>query len=84
MHNNVMRSNYFKPVIRRITIMMLLVCICVLCEKIIDANRKVEASRALINRITNDKFKYVCDTLSKTDEYETYHKAYHIGDIVIE
>ena len=74
MHNNVMRSNYVKPVIR-IAIMMLLVCICVLGEKLIDANRKVEASRVLINRITNDKFKYVCDTLSKTDEYEAYHKA---------
>ena len=84
MHNNVMRSNYVKHVIRRITIMMLLVFICVLGEKLIDANRKVEASRVLINRITNDKFKYVCDTLSKTDEYEVYHKAYHIGDIVIE
>ena len=83
MHNNVMRSNYVKPVIR-IVIMMLLVCICVLGEKLIDANRKVEASRVLINRITNDNFKYVCDTLSKTDEYEAYHKAYHIGDIVIE
>ena len=83
MHNNVMRSNYVKYVIR-IAIMMLLVCICVLGEKLIDANRKVEASRVLINRITNDKFKYVCDTLSKTDEYEVYHKAYHIGDIVIE
>lgn len=83
MHNNVMRSNYVKHVIR-IAIMMLLVCICVLGEKLIDANRKVEASRALINRITNDKFKYVCDTLSKTDEYEAYYKAYHIGDIVIE
>ena len=79
-----MRSNYVKHVIRRITIMALLVCICVLGEKLIDANKKVEASRALINRITNDKFKYVCDTLSKTDEYEAYHKAYHIGDIVIE
>ena len=56
----------------------------VLGEKLIDANRKVEASRVLINRITNDKFKYVCDTLSKTDEYEAYNKAYHIGDIVIE
>lgn len=83
MHNNVMRSNYVKLVIR-IAIMMLLACICVLGEKLIDANRKVEASRALINRITNDKFKYVCDTLSKTDEYEAYHKAYHIDDIVIE
>lgn len=83
MHNNVMRSNYVKPVIR-IAIMMLLVCICVLGENLIDANRKAEASRVLINRITNDKFKYVCDTLSKTDEYETYYKAYHIGDIVIE
>lgn len=83
MHNNVMRSNYVKLVIR-IAIMMLLACICVLGEKIIDANRKVEASRVLINRITNDKFKYVCDTLSKTDEYEAYHKAYHIDDIVIE
>lgn len=83
MHNNVMRSNYVKLVIR-ITIMMLLACICVLGEKLIDANRKVEASRVLINRITNDKFKYVCDTLSKTDEYEAYHKAYHIDDIVIE
>lgn len=83
MHNNVMRSNYVKHVIR-IAIMMLLVCICVLGEKLIDANRKVEASRVLINRITNDKFKYVCDTLSKTDEYEAYNKAYHIGDIVIE
>lgn len=83
MHNNVMRSNYVKPVIR-IAIMALLACICVLGEKLIDANRKVEASRALINRITNDKFKYVCDTLSKTDEYEAYHKAYHIDDIVIE
>lgn len=78
-----MRSNYVKHVIR-IVIMMLLVCICVLGENLIDANRKVEASRVLINRITNDKFKYVCDTLSKTDEYEAYHKAYHIGDIVIE
>ena len=78
-----MRSNYVKYVIR-IAIMMLLVCICVLGEKLIDANRKVEASRVLINRITNDKFKYVCDTLSKTDEYEDYHKTYHIGDIVIE
>lgn len=83
MHNNVMRSNYVKLVIR-IAIMMLLACICVLGEKLIDANRKVEASRALINRITNDKFKYVCDTLSKTDEYEAYYKAYHIDDIVIE
>ena len=83
MHNNIMRSNYVKYVIR-IAIMMLLACICVLGEKLIDANRKVEASRVLINRITNDKFKYVCDTLSKTDEYEDYHKAYHIGDIVIE
>lgn len=83
MHNIVMRSNYVKHVIR-IAIMMLLVCICVLGEKLIDANRKVEASRVLINRITNDKFKYVCDTLSKTDEYEAYNKAYHIGDIVIE
>lgn len=83
MHNNVMRSNYVKLVIR-IAIMMLLACICVLGEKLIDANRKVEASRVLINRITNDKFKYVCDTLSKTDEYEAYHKAYHIDDIVIE
>lgn len=83
MHNNVMRSNYVKHVIR-IAIMMLLVCICVLGEKLIDANRKVEASRVLINRITNDKFKYVCDTLSKTEEYEVYYKAYHIGDIVIE
>ena len=83
MYNNIMRSNYVKHVIR-IVIMMLLVCICVLGEKLIDANRKVEASRVLINRITNDKFKYVCDTLSKTDEYETYHKAYHIDDIVIE
>lgn len=83
MHNNVMRSNYVKLVIR-IAIMMLLACICVLGEKIIDANRKVEASRVLINRITNDKFKYVCDTLSKTEEYEAYHKAYHIDDIVIE
>ena len=79
-----MRSNYVKHVIRRITIMALLACICVLGEKLIDANRKAEASRVLINRITNDKFKYVCDTLSKTDEYEAYHKAYHIGDIVIE
>lgn len=78
-----MRSNYIKHVIR-IAIMMLLVCICVLGEKLIDANRKVEASRVLINRITNDKFKYVCDTLSKTEEYEVYYKAYHIGDIVIE
>lgn len=78
-----MRSNYVKYVIR-IAIMMLLVCICVLGEKLIDANRKVEASRVLINRITNDKFKYVCDTLSKTDEYEAYYKAYHIDDIVIE
>lgn len=78
-----MRSNYVKHVIR-IAIMMLLVCICVLGEKLIDANRKVEASRVLINRITNDKFKYVCDTLSKTEEYEVYYKAYHIGDIVIE
>lgn len=78
-----MRSNYVKLVIR-IAIMMLLACICVLGEKIIDANRKVEASRVLINRITNDKFKYVCDTLSKTEEYEAYHKAYHIDDIVIE
>lgn len=78
-----MRSNYVKLVIR-IAIMMLLACICVLGEKLIDANRKVEASRVLINRITNDKFKYVCDTLSKTDEYEAYHKAYHIDDIVIE
>lgn len=83
MHNIVMRSNYVKHVIR-IAIMMLLVCICVLGEKLIDANRKVEASRILINRITNDKFKYVCDTLSKTDEYEAYYKSYHIGDIVIE
>lgn len=83
MHNNIMRSNYVKLVIR-IAIMMLLACICVFDEKLIDANRKVEASRALINRITNDKFKYVCDTLSKTDEYEAYHKAYHIDDIVIE
>ena len=83
MHNIVMRSNYVKHVIR-IAIMMLLVCICVLGEKLIDANRKVEASRVLINRITNDKFKYVCDTLSKTDEYEAYNKAYHIDDIVIE
>ena len=83
MHNNVMRSNYVKLIIR-IAIMMLLVCICVLGEKLIDANRKVEASRVLINRITNDKFKYVCDTLSKTDEYEAYYKSYHIGDIVIE
>ena len=83
MHNNVMRINYVKLVIR-IAIMMLLACICVLGEKLIDANRKVESSRALINRITNDKFKYVCDTLSKTDEYEAYYKAYHIGDIVIE
>lgn len=78
-----MRSNYVKHVIR-IAIMMLLVCICVLGEKLIDANRKVEASRVLINRITNDKFKYVCDTLSKTEEYEVYYKAYYIGDIVIE
>lgn len=78
-----MRSNYVKPIIR-IAIMMLLACICILCEKLIDANRKAEASRVLINRITNDKFKYVCDTLSKTEEYEAYHKAYHIDDIVIE
>lgn len=83
MHNNVMRSNYVKHVIR-IVIMMLLVCICVLGENLIDANRKAEASRVLINRIINDKFKYVCDTLYKTYEYEAYHKAYHIGDIVIE
>lgn len=83
MHNNVMRSNYVKLIIR-IAIMMLLACICVLGEKLIDANRKAEASRVLINRIINDKFKYVCDTLSKTDEYEAYYEAYHIGDIVIE
>lgn len=83
MYNSTMRSNCVKYIVR-IAIIMLLVCICALGEKLIDANRKVEASRVLINRIINDKFKYVCDTLSKTDEYEAYYEAYHIGDIVIE
>lgn len=83
MYNSTMRSNCVKYIVR-IAIIMLLVCICALGEKLIDANRKAEASRVLINRIINDKFKYVCDTLSKTDEYEAYYEAYHIGDIVIE
>lgn len=82
MHHNTMRRDSCKYLIG--VIVILSVCICVLGIKLIDANKKAEASRMLLNRVTNDKFKYVCDTLSLTDEYEVYSKAYHIGDIVIE
>ena len=66
------------------TVVLLAASVFVLGYKLNDANRKAEASGALLDRVFEDHFKYYCDTLSNTEEYEAYYKAYRIGDIVIE
>lgn len=84
MHDIGMRCYSVKHTVGVALIVLLSVCVCVLGERLHDANRKAEASRMLLNRVFNDKFKYYCDTLMHTGEYGEYSEAYHIGDAVIE
>lgn len=79
-----MRSDSIKHIVGVTLIVLLSVCVCVLGEKLHDANRKAEASRVLLNRVFKDKFEYYCDTLMRAGEYGEYSEAYHIGDAVIE
>lgn len=84
MFNIKREKNDYIYIVGGVTVVTLCIAVCVLGEKLRDANIKAEASRLLLNRVEKDKFKYVCDTLSQTPEYEAYYKAYRIGDIVIE